>query len=78
MNRSEIENGVSMSDEYIQQRERLRDVITSIDLLEIFSQPELNVRWQEGLNHDGLLHHFKVKRSLTHVISLLTHVHPIS
>jgi hypothetical protein len=59
MDRPEIENGL-IDFNYRRQRERLENVTTSIDLLEIPQHPMAEARWHEGLDHNALLRHFEV------------------
>jgi hypothetical protein len=60
MRHPEIENGLISADDYLGHRESLKDVVTSIDLLEIPQNPMAEARWQERLDHQALLRHFEV------------------
>lgn len=59
MRHPEIENGL-FSPDYLRRRKGLKDVVTSIDLLEIPQNPMAEARWHEGLDHNALLQHFEV------------------
>lgn len=59
MRHPEIESGL-ISDEYLRHRDALASKTTSIDLLEIPRDPRHDIGWWEGLDHGGLLQHFKV------------------
>lgn len=56
----EIESGNASAElELMHTRNDLTSLTTSIDLLEVYQQPEPKVEWKQDLDHGSLLQHMK-------------------
>ena len=57
----EVETGLPSTQlELMHSRHDLLSLTTSVDLLEVYRQPKLNVVWKKDLDHDLLLQHIGV------------------
>jgi hypothetical protein len=74
----EIESGNASSElESMHTRNDLTSLTTSIDLLEVYQQPEPKVEWKQGLDHCSLLQHMKASLRNT-ILDTAVHIPDIS